>query len=234
MIKKIDVLILPPHTSHLTQPLDVGVFGPLKREMGQRSNRFSIYQPGRLARAKWAEELVIARFKAMTSANIKAGWRGSGLVPFNRHKLVQLPSPSPAPQTPPGPSRTPLGPLAAENRQFMENNGNVMTSPIRSRFWEIANGLERAQAENALLEKENKDLRMLVAPSKRRRAGITVPNLGTHHFTTEDVAQTIQEAESSRKSKKGKGKQREAPEDSQRATQYDSFLCSQLGIDLHA
>jgi hypothetical protein len=26
---------MPPHTSHLLQPLDVGVFGPLKRSYGK-------------------------------------------------------------------------------------------------------------------------------------------------------------------------------------------------------
>jgi len=29
----IDLLILPPHTSHILQPLDVGVFAPLKRAL---------------------------------------------------------------------------------------------------------------------------------------------------------------------------------------------------------
>src|SRR5438046_7214084 len=31
----IHVLLLPPHTSHITQPLDVGVFGPLKTAMSR-------------------------------------------------------------------------------------------------------------------------------------------------------------------------------------------------------
>ena len=26
--------VLPPHTSHVTQPLDVGVFGPFKADVG--------------------------------------------------------------------------------------------------------------------------------------------------------------------------------------------------------
>ena len=33
MCDAIDIVILPPHSSHLTQPLDVGIFRPLKQAM---------------------------------------------------------------------------------------------------------------------------------------------------------------------------------------------------------
>ena len=36
MDNKIVSLILPPHMSHLTHPLDVGVFGPLKKAMAAK------------------------------------------------------------------------------------------------------------------------------------------------------------------------------------------------------
>ena len=39
---KIIPLCLPPHSSHLTQPLDVGCFGPLKRAYGDEINKFSM------------------------------------------------------------------------------------------------------------------------------------------------------------------------------------------------
>lgn len=37
----IDLLILPPHCSHLLQPLDVGVYGPLKRFHAQEVDRYT-------------------------------------------------------------------------------------------------------------------------------------------------------------------------------------------------
>ena len=33
MDNNIILMILPPHSSHLTQPLDIGIFGPLKTAM---------------------------------------------------------------------------------------------------------------------------------------------------------------------------------------------------------
>ena len=46
------LMLLPPHSSHLMQPLDVGVFFPLKHEMGRFLNQ--IYQTG-ISRMQKAE-----------------------------------------------------------------------------------------------------------------------------------------------------------------------------------
>jgi hypothetical protein len=34
----IDLLTLPPHCSHTVQPLDVGVFAPIKRDLASETN----------------------------------------------------------------------------------------------------------------------------------------------------------------------------------------------------
>jgi hypothetical protein len=41
MRNAVDMLILPPHTSHMLQPLDVGVFAPLKRTLASELTRLS-------------------------------------------------------------------------------------------------------------------------------------------------------------------------------------------------
>lgn len=38
MDKSIDILVLPSHTSHVLQPLDVGVFSPLKRALASETD----------------------------------------------------------------------------------------------------------------------------------------------------------------------------------------------------
>ena len=37
--KRIDIILLPPHSSHLLQPLDVGVFAPLKQAISTQVSR---------------------------------------------------------------------------------------------------------------------------------------------------------------------------------------------------
>jgi len=42
----IDLMVLPSHTSHITQPLDVGIFGPLKGAMARYTDAVATYDGG--------------------------------------------------------------------------------------------------------------------------------------------------------------------------------------------
>lgn len=66
----IDLLILPPHTSHLLQPLDVGVFAPLKRALACETDTALRHDTGRIPRVQWVEMYIRARERALTSHNI--------------------------------------------------------------------------------------------------------------------------------------------------------------------
>lgn len=98
--KKIILFLLPPHTSHLLQPLDVGVFGPLKTAMSYQLSKLFAMEISRLQKIEWVENYKTARLTGITSRNILGGWRGSGLFPTNPHRVLRLiserstPSPS--------------------------------------------------------------------------------------------------------------------------------------------
>ena len=64
-------MVLPAHSSHRTQPLDVGIFGPLKRELAKYTDHRATYHAQRIPKAEWAAGMVLAREKAMTRENIK-------------------------------------------------------------------------------------------------------------------------------------------------------------------
>jgi hypothetical protein len=49
---KITLLLLPPHSSHYTQPLDVEVFGPLSTALGQAVDRFTSLGISRISKAE--------------------------------------------------------------------------------------------------------------------------------------------------------------------------------------
>ncbi|KAL8318152.1 hypothetical protein RB597_001529 [Gaeumannomyces tritici] len=81
------LLYLPAHSSHVLQPLDLGVFSPVKQA----------YRRGIDAQAQFCCSTVVgkrvflteykaAREKGITSANIKAGWAASGLWPVRISK----------------------------------------------------------------------------------------------------------------------------------------------------
>jgi hypothetical protein len=46
----IDLLIMPPHCSHVLQPLDVSVFAPLKRALSKETDKVARLDSSRIAR----------------------------------------------------------------------------------------------------------------------------------------------------------------------------------------
>lgn len=105
---KIILAILPPHSSHLTQPLDVGAFGPLKKHMATELEPLMRLGVTRIQKVEWLAAFVAAHVKALRPQNIYGGFRGTGIYPFDPSKVLNrvLP-PSPPIQTQPSNTTTP-------------------------------------------------------------------------------------------------------------------------------
>lgn len=78
----IDLLILPPHCSHMLRPLDVRVFGLIKKYYTNETDRLIRARITRFLRAEWVTLYQTIRIKALSVNNIYSAWRGAGLVPF--------------------------------------------------------------------------------------------------------------------------------------------------------
>ena len=85
----INLLILPPHRSHILQPLDVGMFAPLKRALAVETDRASRLDPGRISRTEWTTMYIRAREKAFTTANIQSSWSATGLEPLKPLVVIE-------------------------------------------------------------------------------------------------------------------------------------------------
>ena len=83
------VLLLPLHSSHLTQPLDVGIFSPLKRRMSEELDKILRYGFSNIKKFEWANCYCIARPDPMKPCNVKSAWSGAGLIPFNPRKVIR-------------------------------------------------------------------------------------------------------------------------------------------------
>jgi hypothetical protein len=86
--EKIIVLCMPPHLSHLLQPLDVGCFSPLKRAYGDEINSLAQYSTKKIKKEAFLPAFKAAFEKAMTKDNICAGFRGAGLVPHDLEAVI--------------------------------------------------------------------------------------------------------------------------------------------------
>ena len=105
---KILLMILPPHSSHLTQPLDVGVFRALKTHMATEIEPIMRSGVPRIQKLEWLTAFVAAHDKALCSKNILGGFCGTGIHPFLPTKVLRRAtlSPSPPPSRPSTPQDT--------------------------------------------------------------------------------------------------------------------------------
>jgi len=68
---------------HILQPLDVGLFAPLKRALASKTGAALRLGSGLIARMKWVEMYIRASIKVLTTSKILAGRRGAGLQPLS-------------------------------------------------------------------------------------------------------------------------------------------------------
>ena len=79
---------LPPHTTQDSHPLDCTVFAPLKRHWSDVCHQFQHYHPGMvISKLNFSGLFAEAWLKALTPANIVAGFRKCGVYPFNRNAI---------------------------------------------------------------------------------------------------------------------------------------------------
>lgn len=95
----IELLLMPLYSSHLCQPLDVGVFNSLKHAITNEMDNIMRYGITTIKKFEWADTYRLARPKAFTKLNIMSGWSDTGLIPFNcRRVILRLLDASPSPK----------------------------------------------------------------------------------------------------------------------------------------
>ena len=87
---RILVLILPPHSTHRLQPLDVGLFQPLSTAYSQEVNNFLTNGLGIVLITKRRFWLLFlpAWEKAFTEENIKSAFAKAGIWPVDQKRVV--------------------------------------------------------------------------------------------------------------------------------------------------
>ena len=85
----VHMLCLPSHTTHILQPLDVGVFKPFKAAFSKASHQFIMQNPGRVVTNDVLASLVGDAWPhAFTPLNIMAGIKKCGIYPFNPGEVL--------------------------------------------------------------------------------------------------------------------------------------------------
>ena len=87
--KKIILLCLPPHTTHMLQPLDVSVFGPLSREYKKQLEVVTRFNVCSVDKVDFLKIIQKAIKEAINTKNMLTAWRETGLVPYNPSSVLQ-------------------------------------------------------------------------------------------------------------------------------------------------
>ena len=88
--KHIILFLLPAHTSHLLQPLDVGIFGAFKNVYYQQCREHMRAHPGQIvSRYDICHLTAKAYSTALNPRNIIAGFKRTGVFPFNPSVIAE-------------------------------------------------------------------------------------------------------------------------------------------------
>jgi hypothetical protein len=89
--EKVILAILPPHSTHRLQPLDVGVFSPLAKAYSDSLDRFIQHGNGweKMNKANFWAVFYPAWCEALTAKNIKSAFEATGIHPFRPDAVLQ-------------------------------------------------------------------------------------------------------------------------------------------------
>jgi hypothetical protein len=93
-------ICMPPHSSDLLQPLDIGCFAVLKRTYGRLIESKMRIGINHIDKLEFLEAYPLARIEAFKSETIKNSFSAAGLVPFSPDRVlsklnIQLRTPTP-------------------------------------------------------------------------------------------------------------------------------------------
>ncbi len=87
--EQVIIFCLPPHTTADSQPLDTSCFGPLKKYWTQACRDYMFANPGHVVtKYAFSELFAKAWCKGMSIDNITAGFRKTGVYPFNPQAIL--------------------------------------------------------------------------------------------------------------------------------------------------
>ena len=178
-------LYMPPHSSHLLQPLDVGCFGPLKKAYSRQIEDMMRAHILHITKDDFFPAFHAAFKETITESNVQGGFRGASLLPLDPKKVIsaldlKLKTPTPPNSRPstaqPWVSQTPNNLIEASSQttfiktRIARHQNSSLTS-IYEAIDHFAKGASKIMHKFALLKAENQSLRQANEElSKRRRA----------------------------------------------------------------
>jgi DDE superfamily endonuclease len=156
---KILLLILPPHSTHRLQPLDVGCFLPLSTCYSTEINRLLDASKGisSLTKRTFWSVFKPAWNKSMSESNILSAWKKTGIWPYQPSIILSAIAPL-RPQTPPeAPPNAIATPYTVKRmRQFSKIHAK---NPSKAAFRKLTKANESNAAKASIAEHRTEGLK---------------------------------------------------------------------------
>ncbi len=179
--KRIVTLCMPPHSSHLLQPLDVGIFSPLKVAYGRQACELMKVHINHITKIEFLPCYKAAFSEVFTERNILASFRGAGLVPHDPDTVlskldVRLKTPEqPIVEEAPWESKTPKNSaeIVSQSAYLRERiRRRVSSSPVSvlESLNQLSKGAQDMADRLALMAKQIAELQAANEAATRRRS----------------------------------------------------------------
>jgi hypothetical protein len=155
---------MPPHSSHLLQPLDVGCFGPLKTAFSKQNQGLIRNHIFHVTKEDFLACFHQAFLASFTRSNIQAGFRGSSLCPFNPEAVLSrldpvLKSPSLPSSQESWHAKTPSNTKEVDKqatliKQRLKRHQSSSPTPIIEALNQLSKGAQVMAASTALLQSQ--------------------------------------------------------------------------------
>jgi hypothetical protein len=197
---------MPPHSSHLLQPLDVSCFAVLKRQYGQLVEQRMRLGFNHIDKHDFLTAFPTARTMAYKAENIRNGFAATGLVPFNPDRVyqqldIQIRTPTP-PRSQGSNSQsscfqTPYNPRQIQHettaiKALFGQHPTIPISPINQRLDRISKACENAMINLTIVRKKAHDLRTAHEKEKQKRRRSTARIAHEGGLTRQEAQDLVQ------------------------------------------
>ena len=178
--RSIITLCIPPHSSHLLQPLDVGCFSPLKRAYSNALTESIRLGFNHIDKREFLSTYKQSRDIVLSASNIQSGFAAAGLVPFNPDRVLS--TLSIRPYTPPeqGAQQATYHPETPHNvvelekqftliKELLKRRSHSPPTPTDRALHQLVKGCQMAMQNAVLLAIENTNLKRVHEKQVRKR-----------------------------------------------------------------
>lgn len=123
-------LCMPAHSSHLLQPLDVGCFAPLKKAYGKQIEGLMRNGINHITKVEFLPAFRAAFDASITPDNIRGGFRGAGLIPYDPEAVISKLNVKLRTPTPPAEDEAPWSAKTPANRAQMVSQTELIKGKI--------------------------------------------------------------------------------------------------------